>query len=541
MELTRNMNDVKETAIWDVVVVGTGFAGMFMIYKLTQLGLKVLALEEATGVGGTWYWNRYPGARCDVESMEYSFSFSHELEQEWEWKDRYSTQSDILKYADHVADRFNLRRYIRFNSRVESANYDETHRIWILTTTSGDVYRGKYCVMATGTLSSINVPKFEGLDSYQGEWYTTGRWPHTKVDFKGKRVAIIGTGSSAIQSIPVIAKEAQHLTVFQRTPNYSVPAHNRPLETNEIDTVKRNYSSIREKARESQSGISYLKIGTQNAFDVSENERDKQYQNRWEYGGTGITTAYMDIGTDENANNTAAEFVRRKIRGIVSDPVVAELLSPKNTIGCKRICVDTNYYETYNRENVSLIDVNETPIIRLVPHGLQTTDKTFSFDCIIFAIGFDAMTGALLAIDIRGKSGISLREKWENGPMTYLGLSTEGFPNMFTITGPGSPSVLSNMITSIEQHVNWIADCITYIGSLGKEEIEATKEAEIDWTNQVEEIAQGTLRYTCNSWYVGANVPGKKRIFMPYAGGLSKYNEECKKVASAGYTGFSIV
>ena len=531
---------LKDTSVYDVIVVGAGFGGMYMLHELRRIGLNVLVLEEATGVGGTWYWNRYPGARCDVESMEYSYSFSDELQQEWNWSHRFSTQPEILEYANHVADRFDLRKHIKFETRVNSVSYESGEKKWLLRSTSGEEFQGRYCVMATGTLSSVNEPKFSGLDEYKGDWYITGRWPHDGVDFSGKTVGIIGTGSSAVQAIPVIAKQAKHLTVFQRTANYSIPAKNRPLSSFEIKDIKSRYSDIRREAKANRAGIASMEPGLNSALSVSEAERYEEYQRRWEEGGTGFTAAYSDIGTDDDANFTAAEFVRDKIRETVIKTETAELLAPTNTIGCKRLCADTDYYETYNRNNVTLLDVNTDPIKGLVEEGVQTENNVFKFDIVIFAIGFDAMTGALLSMNITGKEGIQLRDIWSDGPQSYLGLSMAGFPNMFTITGPGSPSVLSNMMTSIEQHVEWIRDCLHYMEMGGYTEIEAKAFAEESWTGHVEEIAGNTLRYTCNSWYVGANIPGKKRIFMPYAGGIPSYREKCDQIAASDYEGFDI-
>ena len=525
---------------FDAVIVGAGFAGMYMLHNLVNLGVKVLAIEEASEVGGTWYWNRYPGARCDVESIEYSYSFSEEIQQGWEWTDRYSKQPEILAYANHVADKLSLRPFIKFDTRVVAAKYNESSRVWSITTDEGRIYFARYFIMATGTLSSINQPRFEGLNSYKGNWYITGRWPRTEVDFSGKRVGIIGTGSSAVQAIPVIAKQAKHLTVFQRTPNYSIPAENKPLDPHEVANIKANYSQIRAKAKENRAGIAMMEVGTKRALETSQEEREKEYARRWRAGGTGFTAAYTDIMEKEAANETAAEFVRDQIRRSVHNSVTAEMLSPKNAIGCKRLCADTDYYITYNRDNVTLIDVNKTPIKRLVSTGLKTSERIFHLDAIIFAMGFDAMTGAILAVDIRGKSGELLKDKWIHGPQTYLGLSCNGFPNMFTITGPGSPSVLSNMMTSIEQHVEWITECIKFMTSSGKTEIEANLMAQDEWMDHVEEVANKTLRYSCNSWYVGANIPGKKRVFLPYAGGLPAYSEKCLQVASAHYQGFSV-
>ena len=526
---------------FDVVVVGAGFGGMYMLHKLLGLGFNATIVEAASGVGGTWWWNRYPGARCDVESLEYSYSFSDDLQQEWEWSQKFSEGPEILEYANHVADRFGLREHINFNTKINSVTYDDSNHIWTLKSLNGDVYKSNYCVMATGTLSDPNEPKFNGLHDYQGDWYLTGKWPHEGVDFQGKTVGIIGTGSSAVQAIPVIAKDAKHLTVFQRTANYSIPANQQVLPPEEVAEVKANYSEIRQQARQDQAGIGRRARAEVNIFEVSPEEREAEFQKRWDKGGTGFTAAYKDILETDEANAIAAEFVKRQIKKIVKDPKVAELLCPTNTIGCKRLCADTEYFETYNRDNVNLIDINSNPIEGLYEKGIKTQDQNFEFDIVIFAIGFDAMTGALKAMNIVGKNGVELNKKWEEGPVTYLGLSVSGFPNLFTITGPGSPSVLSNMITSIEQHVEWIAGCISYMHENQKVEIDADIQSEEDWGEHVEEVASATLRYGCNSWYVGANVPGKRRIFMPYAGGIPKYNEKCEEVSNNGYKGYTLV
>ena len=534
------MKENAKTEVVDVLVVGAGFAGMFLLYNLRKKGFNVVVVEEASGVGGTWYWNRYPGARCDVESVEYSYSFSEDLQQEWNWSSRFSTQPEILSYANHVADKFDLRRHIKFDSRVESIHYSESQNVWTLATLQGEVYNAKYCIMATGTLSAINEPRFKGIDTFKGDWYVTGKWPHEPVDFKGKKVGIIGTGSSAVQAIPVIAPHVESLTVFQRTANYSIPARNHSLTLEEIEKVKDNYSEIRAKARGNRAGIASMEIGPYSALDVSDSDRDLEFKRRWQDGGTNFLAAFNDIGTNADSNEKVADFVRTKIHEVVRDTEVADLLSPTNTIGCKRLCADTDYYETYNRDNVLLVDVNKTPIERIVNEGIKTSDKVFELDIIIFAIGFDAMTGALLSIDIKGRQGLSLREKWSDGPRTFLGLCSEGFPNMFMVTGPGSPSVLSNMMTSIEQHVEWISDCVSYMRSNEKNVIEANLDSENQWMDHVEEVVANTLRYSCNSWYVGANIPGKKRVFIPYAGGLPQYTEACNEVADNGYEGFSI-
>ena len=535
----------------DVLVVGAGFAGMYILKMLKDAGYNVLVVEEADGVGGTWYWNRYPGARCDVPSLEYSYGFSDELQQEWEWSSKYSTQPEILEYANHVADRFDLKRYIRFGQRVMSATYLEETKSWYVVTSSGNQFESKYCIMATGSISAINKPKFAGLDSFKGDWYLTGRWPHENVDLSGKSVGIVGTGSSGVQTIPMLAQKAKHLTVFQRTANYSIPARNRPLDPEEVREIKNNYGTVRDRQRDTRAGImvriendfdNYITVnpGMKSALEVSEEERTKEYQERWEKGFHGFLAGYTDIGLNEDANETAAEFVRSKIRETVKDPATAEILSPKNAIGCKRLCADTNYFETYNRDNVSLIDLNETPIETLVPEGIKTSDKVFELDVVVFATGFDALTGALTSIDISGRQGRKLADKWSDGPRSFLGLAVEGFPNLFTITGPGSPAVLGNVLMAIEQHVEWVFQCIDDMESSGKTEIEADMVSEDEWMDHVEDLASETLRYSCNSWYVGANVPGKKRVFMPYTGGYDVYRKRCKDIADHGYTGFTL-
>ena len=543
--------DKTKTEKVDVLVVGAGFAGMYILKMLKDAGYDVLVVEEADGVGGTWYWNRYPGARCDVPSLEYSYGFSDELQQEWEWSSKYSTQPEILEYANHVADRFDLKRYIRFGQRVMSATYLEESKSWYVVTSSGNQFESKYCIMATGSISAINKPKFAGLDSFKGDWYLTGRWPHENVDLSGKSVGIVGTGSSGVQTIPMLAQKAKHLTVFQRTANYSIPARNRPLDPEEVKEIKNNYGAVRERQRDTRAGImvrvendydNYITVNhsMKSSLEESEEERTKEYQERWEKGFHGFLAGYTDIGLNEDANETAAEFVRSKIRETVKDPATAEILSPKNAIGCKRLCADTNYFETYNRDNVLLIDLNETPIETLVPEGIKTSDKVFELDVVVFATGFDALTGALTSIDISGRQGRKLADKWSDGPRSFLGLAVEGFPNLFTITGPGSPAVLGNVLMAIEQHVEWVFQCIDDMESSGKTEIEADMVSEDEWMDHVEDLASETLRYSCNSWYVGANVPGKKRVFMPYTGGYDVYRKKCKDIADHGYAGFTL-
>jgi cyclohexanone monooxygenase len=528
-----------EVAAFDAVVVGAGFAGLYMLHRLRGLGLSVRVFEAADGVGGTWYWNRYPGARCDIESMQYSYSFSEELQQEWRWPERFSAQPDILRYANHVADRFDLRRDIRFETRVAAVAWDDAVERWTVETDRGDRVTAPLCIMATGCLSAARLPDIPGLGSFEGETYHTGHWPHEGVDFTGKRVALIGTGSSGIQAVPVVAEQAAHLTVFQRTPNFSIPSRNKAMDEAYEGEWKTDYPARRAKARTMRNGIWY-NLNDKSAMEVDEEERLREYEARWEGGGIAFMAAFSDLALNAESNRTAADFVRAKIRSIVRDPAKAEALAPTSyPIGTKRICVDTDYFETFNRNNVPLVDIRKTPIEEITPTGVKSADGTVhGADAIVFATGFDAMTGALLKANIRGRSGLPLAEKWEAGPRTYLGLMTAGFPNLFMITGPGSPSVLSNMMVSIEQHVDWIADCIAHMRSRGVRTIEATQEAEDAWVEHANEVAHRTLYPQAASWYMGANVPGKPRVFMPYIGGVGVYREKCDEIAAKGYEGF---
>ena len=524
----------------DVVVVGAGFGGMYMLHRLRGLGLSAIVFDTAAGVGGTWYWNRYPGARCDVESMQYSYSFSEQLQQEWQWSEVFAGQPEILRYANHVADRLDLRRDMRFETRVTGAVFDEATRRWTVRTDRGDVVRATYCVMATGCLSAARMPDFPGLASFKGNTYHTGHWPHQGVDFSGLRVGVVGTGSSAIQSIPVIAAQAAHVTVFQRTPNFSIPSRNGPMPDAYAQSWKDDYIARRAEARASRNGI-LAYPNDQPAIDTAEAERAAIYEQRWESGGTTFMAAFNDLIFSQASNDTAAEFVRGKIRQMVKDPGRAELLAPtSHPIGTKRICVDTDYYLTYNRANVDLVDVRDAPIEAVTPDGLRAGGKEHAFDAIVFATGFDAMTGALTRMGIVGRGGETLADKWQAGPRTYLGLMTAGFPNMFMITGPGSPSVLSNMMVSIEQHVDWIGDCVAHLGSRRVDCIEPTVAAENDWVQHVNEVADTTLYPRAASWYMGANIPGKPRVFMPYIGGVGAYRQKCDEIAADGYHGFEL-
>lgn len=522
----------------DVIVVGAGFSGMYLLHLLRQQGLKVKVLEAGDGVGGTWYWNRYPGARCDVPSVDYSYSWSEELQQEWTWSERYAGQAEILRYCNYVADKFDLRRDIKFSTRVVSAQFDEKSATWTVTTQSGELFMTKYFVMATGNLSVPSKPKLEGIDNFKGKVYHTSEWPHEGIDFTGKRVAVVGSGATGVQAIPVIAEQAEHLTVLQRTPTFTVPAHNAPLDNWFARTIKMHYPYLREKARQTAFGV-YWEGDAVKTFDLSDNERRARFESRWNIGGTNFAHSFTDTVTDMKANEAAADFVREKIRQIVKDPKVADKLIPRDhPIGAKRLPRDTNYYETFNRENVTLVDIRATPITAVTAGGLETTQDSFEFDVIVFATGFDAMTGALLAVDIRGANNESLRDKWAAGPRSYLGLMTAGFPNMFFITGPGSPSVLSNVIVSIEQHVGWVNRFIASLERDGVKAVDVEADAEDKWVEHVNEIAEGTLYQKANSWYMGANIPGKPRVFMPYAAGVSRYRMEAEAIEQADYLGF---
>lgn len=532
---------VKAQALkaYDVVVVGAGFAGMYMLHRLRGLGFSARVYEQGGGVGGTWYWNRYPGARCDVESMQYSYSFSEELQQEWDWSERYAPQPEILNYANHVADRFDLRRDIQFDTRVERAAFDARAKCWSVTTSDGKTVEAQFIVLATGCLSNARKPDIKGLESFKGPVYHTGSWPHEPVDFTGQRVGLIGTGSSGIQSAPIIAEQARHLTVFQRTANFSIPARNAALTDEERNNVRKTYPEIRRFAREiARNGI-FAEQPDRGALDDSDETRNGKYSARWERGGLTFMYVYNNLGLERSANDTAANFVRGKIAEIVKEPETAKLLQPNShPIGTKRICIDTDYFATFNRPNVSLVDIKTNPIEEITANAVRVAGKDHEVDALVMATGFDAMTGSVAKIDISGPGGRTLNEKWAEGPKTYLGLMSAGFPNLFIITGPGSPSVLSNMIVSIEQHVDWIADCLVHMRRQGVVTMEASGEAEDKWVAHVNEVAHGTLYPQANSWYMGANIPGKPRIFMPYIGGVGVYRRICDEVAAKGYEGF---
>ncbi len=524
----------------DAIVVGGGLGGLYALNRLRKLGLKARVFEAGSGVGGTWFWNRYPGARCDVESLEYSYAFDNDLQQEWHWPERYGNQSEILAYINHVADRFDLRKDVQLNTRVTSASFDPAVNKWTVRTDQGDVVTAPFCIMATGNLSTPRVPDFKGIERFKGKWYHSGLWPHEGVDFTGLRVAVIGTGSSGVQMIPLIAKQAKHLHVFQRTANFSLPARNAPMDPVREASHKAEYVERRAAAMLTPFCIAGHPAPTKSALDVPEDERNAQYEAKWAEGGSiSFLYSYTDLLVNKEANDTASEFVRNKIRSIVKDQAVAELLAPKDhPIGTKRLCLDTNYYETYNRDNVTLVEVRSAPIQELTETGVRTSAGEYEFDAIVFATGFDAMTGALREIDIRVGNGPTLAEKWANGPTTYLGLMISGFPNMFVITGPGSPSVKTQMIAAIEQHMNWIGDCVAYLRERDLKRIEPSQKAEEEWVQHVNDVADSTLYPMANSWYLGSNIPGKPRVFMPYVGGFVPYKAKCDAVAANGYEGF---
>ncbi len=522
----------------DAVVVGAGFGGLYMLRRMKQMGLSVRAYEAGGGVGGTWYWNRYPGCRCDVESLDYSYSFDPELEQEWAWTDRYPSQPDVERYLNHVADRFGLRPDIQFDTRVTAARFDSGDGSWVVETDRGDSVRATFCVLAVGCLSARNVPAFPGIGSFEGPVVHTGAWPAGGVDFTGERVGVIGTGSSGVQAIPLIAEQARRLFVFQRTPHFVVPANNHPLSAAAVDERKAVYPSHREMLREGFFGFT-LALNPRSALDATEEERRAVYEAAWQTGGPTLLGSFGDLLTDRAANDTAANFVRGKIASIVHDPKVAALLTPTDyPIGTKRLVQGTGYYETYNRDNVTLVDVRSDPIREITRNGLATGSSRYELDAIVCATGYDAVTGAVLALDVRGRDGVSLRDHWADGPRAYLGVAVAGFPNLFVITGPGSPSVVSNVVLSVEQHVDWIAGCIDFLRSEDLRSIEATGDAESAWMDHVGEVAAKTLFPATDSWYVGANIPGKPRVFMAYLGGVGPYRRRCDEVAARAYEGF---
>ncbi|MCB1297632.1 MAG: NAD(P)/FAD-dependent oxidoreductase [Microthrixaceae bacterium] len=528
------------TPTYDVVVIGAGFAGIYLVHKLRdELGLDVKVFERGAGIGGTWYWNRYPGARCDLESDAYSLSFNDEIEQEWDWTERYASQPEILRYINFVADKLDVRGNIELNSTVTRAVFDEDTDTWTVSCDTGASAKARYLMTATGILSVPSMPTFEGMETFEGRIYHTGDWPHEGVDFAGKRVAVIGTGSSGIQSIPVIAEQAAQLTVFQRTATFTVPAANRPVTENERNATKRSYKQLREQMRRSQVGV-LLDAGIGNFADVDLRVARGELERRWRGAGMSTAMVLSDNLRSIEANEFTSQFVRDKIHEIVDDPAVARMLEPHDyPIGTKRLPIDTNYYDTFNREHVRLVSIRDTPITRFSPAGIVVGDTEYEFDAIVLATGFDASTGALDRIHIEGIDGRIMREQWRDGAESYLGLASPGFPNLFTVTGPGSPAILTNVIGSIEHHVEWIAEYIAYLRAEGITRTEATTEATEAWTAHVAELASMTLYPRAASWYMGANIPGKPRVFLAYIGGLHNYRDRCERIAADGYLGFA--
>ncbi|OBG41602.1 FAD-dependent oxidoreductase [Mycobacterium sp. E3198] len=524
----------------DVIVVGAGIAGLYLAYRLSRAGYRFRVFEAGDDLGGTWYWNRYPGARVDVPSVDYMYSFDPDWQRDWQWSEKYATQPEILSYLNHVADKHDLRRHISFSTRVERARWDADASRWHVTTEPGDEITCRFVVMATGCLSMPKPAEVDGLERFAGDVYFTSAWPHEPVDFTGKRVAVIGTGSSGVQSIPMIARDARQLVVFQRTPNFSIPARNGPLPAGKLAQVV-NDAEYRAAAKVSPAGIPMERDITP-TFGVSETERQRRYERAWEDGLLfEAINVFADVLSNPAANEEYAEFVRNKIRSIVDDPQTADELCPTDhPLAAKRPCLDTDYYATYNLPHVRLVNVRRHPIRQVTETGIDTADESFAFDAIVFATGFDAVTGAITAVDIRGRNGLALKDKWADGPQTYLGLTTVGFPNLFFITGPGSPSVLTNMVVSIEQHADWVLDCLAHLSAGGFEVIEPTELAEAGWTQHVNDCADITLYPQANSWYMGANVPGKPRVFLPYCAGFDFYRAGCDEVVARGYLGFTL-
>ena len=522
----------------DAVVVGAGFAGLYLLHRLRESGFSARVFEAGGDVGGTWYWNRYPGARCDIESMQYSYQFSEELQQDWRWSERYASQPELLAYIEHVTERFGLRPHITFNTRVDGATFDDANHCWTIETSSGEKVRARFLLLGVGVLSTTHTPDFPEIDRFDGTVYHTGRWPHEEVDFAGRRVGVIGTGSSAIQAIPLIAEQADHLYVFQRTANYVVPSRNHRLGADEVDAIKSDYPAFRAKAKERPSAFLFP-FNPGSALDVSDEERFERFERQWEIGGLPFLGAFGDILLDQRANELVIDYWKGKVREIVDDPATAELLIPKGDIfGGKRLCSGTDYFETYNRRNVTLVDASETGIERFVPSGVEAAGTSFELDAVVFATGFDALTGSVVAMDISGPDGSTIKQRWADGPDNYLGMAVNGFPNLFNTQGPGSPGVFATMVTGIEHQSDWIVDCMEWMRRHELTRVEADAAAQSDWVQVVQEAAELSLRPKADSWYTGANIAGKAQVFMPYIGGFPTYVNRCSQVADSDYEGF---
>ena len=552
MRLASDLNLKNETAAkadagaletFDVAVVGAGFSGLYMLHKARRMGLAAVVFETGDDVGGTWYWNRYPGARCDVESLFYSYSFDRKLAAEWDWTERYAAQPEILEYARHVCERYGLRPFIRFNSKISSVDFIDSDNVWRLETASGEAVLAQFVVMATGPLSVPKKPHFKGEERFRGEMYHTGLWPHHDVSFDGKRVAVIGSGASGIQAATAVSPVAGSLHVFQRGAHYSIPAWNRPLTDEDRAGFRENFEDLMAQRRQSFMGIilDTNPATFRKGCNLSAEDRHAQLESRWNQGGLLFNMAFSDTTLNAETNFEIAEFVRNKIRSIVRDPETADTLCSMHfPIGTKRTCVDTGYYEIYNRPNVHLVDTRKTPIREFTDDGLVAGDREHAFDIVIVATGFDAMTGALLAAGITGRGGRKLADEWKDGASTYLGLAMSGFPNLFTITGPGSPSVFTNMFVSFELHVEWITDCIGYMRRRNHRRIEADRHAQDNWTSGVAELVEDTLYPQADSWWIGANIAGKPRRFLAFTAGHKDYSDICRNVMETGYTGFNL-
>ena len=524
----------------DAIIIGTGFAGVYGLHRMREAGFRVIAVEAGDDVGGCWYWNRYPGLRCDVDSLEYAYAFSDELQQEWRWSERYAPQSEIHAYIKFAADRLGLRPHIRFNTRIANALYDDVAQVWTLTSEAGDSFRARYIVMATGCLSIPNKPKIKGIENFEGQLVHSVQWPNEKLDLSDKNVAVIGTGSTGVQMIPLLAQEARHLTVVQRTPAFCVPARNQPWNDARIEYWRQNYRDLRAMARNTRAGVLH-EYGMLPAAAVRPEDRIADLERRWVKGGPNVLYGFNDLLVNEETNRLVADFLRGKIADAVNDPEIAKKLMPyEYPVGTKRVCVGTDYYETYNRDNVSLIDLRNEKLQQIEKDGIRTNDGFYPVDVLILATGYDAMTGALLAIDISTTAGKSLRAEWGKGPETYMGLGIAGFPNMFVVTGPGSPSVFSNMVLSVEHDMDWISDCLTFLRERDWPTFEADPAAQASWMDHVDDVARHTLLNKAASWYRGANVEGKPQKFMPYVGGVNTYQARCREVAENGYEGFLV-
>ena len=517
----------------DALVVGAGFAGLYAVQRLREQGFSVLGVEAGQDVGGTWYWNRYPGARCDVPSLNYAYTWSDEVRRAWRWSEKYATQPEILRYIQFVAERYDLRSAYLFGTRVQSAVFDEESARWTVTTDRGDRIRARYCLLATGNLSVPNLPQVEGAQDFAGRVYHTGRWPHEPVDFRGLRVGLIGTGSSGVQAAPLLAAAAKELLVFQRTPNFSVPAHNGPLTEEDHQAFERQLPEF----RKSLDSFGRVPASAFTAPVPSKEAQWQRYGDLWDHGGSSFLYAFPNILTHQEVNDGAAAFVKEKIRGIVKDPETAEALcATRSPFGVKRVCVDTDYFATFNRPNVRLVNLRKEPLERLTPRGVQTARAEYALDAVVFATGFDAMTGAILAMQIQGRGGRTMREAWAEGPQSYLGLMVSGFPNLFTITGPGSPSVIGNVLLHGEHHVEYVLDLLRHAQAAGRPTIEAEAAAQHEWGRHVASVAERTLFPQANSWYLGSNIPCNPRVFMPYVG--EGYRKTCAEIAADGYRGF---